>query len=147
MLEREEDLTLRKDLLEALSSVEDANMRVVLLLLHRGLDSINNKLDRVLNDEAAIKRMVLNGGAETHSDEHHWQREFMVEWMELKPTLEMMKERRKNGGYCDYAKTSIKKEEIAADSKKKIGENVMSNILFGGFVIILAALAGRYLIP
>lgn len=145
MSERDEDKQLRQDVLDALTTVQDPGMRIVLMLLHRSLESINLKLDRVLSDEAKLKSIVLNGGAATHTDEHHWMREFIAEWTEYKPLMDVLKDRHRNGGYCDYAKRMLEAEKDDANSRRKIRDDIAGKVLFGILMVILGAISTKYL--
>lgn len=145
MSERDEDKQLRQDVLDALATVQDPGMRVVLMLLHRGLEAINSKLDRVLSDETKIKQIVLNGGAETHHDEHVWQRSFQKEWATVSPAIDKVCDLHKDG-YCAYAKRMQKQEEEDANSKRKIRDEITSKLLWGIILLIAGALAQKYFI-
>lgn len=141
----DEDATLRKDILDALATVQDPSMRIVLMLLHRGLDSINLKLDRVLSDEAKLKQIVLNGGAATHSDEHHWMRQFATDWAEYKPMMDVVKDRHKNGGHCDYARKMIEAERDDAQSKRKVRDDIAGRVLLAVIMVVAGAVGSKYL--
>ncbi len=141
----DDDTSLRKDILDALATVQDPSMRVVLMLLHRGLDSINLKLDRVLSDEAKLKQIVLNGGAATHSDEHHWMQQFAMDWAEYKPKMDIVKDRHRNGGHCDYAKRMMEAEHDDAQSKRKVRDELAGKVLLAIIMLIAGALGSKYL--
>ena len=136
-----EEALLKKDVRDAMLSVSDPAQRVVLMLLQRGLESINNKLDHVLSDEAKIKTIVLNGGAATHPEEHLWLRDFQKEWIELSPVVSLMKTRHANGGHCEYAGRMIKAEEKDTDSKRAIRDGLLKDILKAVLFIAIGILA------
>lgn len=140
-----DDQSLRKDILDAMATVQDPGMRVVLMLLHRGLDSINRKIDLVLADEDKWKTMVLNGGAATHTDEHHWMRAFAAEWTEYKPMMDIVKDRHHNGGHCDYAKRMIDLEKDDAQSKRRVRDGVIEKLLWVAILLTTGALGSKYL--
>lgn len=141
----DDDTSLRKDILDALATVQDPSMRVVLMLLHRGLDSINLKLDRVLSDEAKLKQIVLNGGAATHSDEHRWMQQFAMDWAEYRPMMDVIKDQHRNGGHCDYAKRMMEAEHDDAQSKRKVRDELAGKVLLAIIMLIAGALGSKYL--
>jgi hypothetical protein len=133
-----EDLDLRKDMLEALGTIEDPGQRVVLMLLMRSMDNISHKLDKVLSDEAKIKHIVLNGHSEAHDAHHKFIESQMSKNIETIQSLEFIKDRRANGGLCEFAKRKVEEEKLLSASKRKIGEGIIEKVL----VAILMFVAG-----
>ncbi len=133
-----EDNDLRKDMLDALGTIQDPGQRIVLMLLMRSMDNISHKLDKVLSDEAKIKHIVLNGHSDAHDAHHKWVDGQIVKHTENTKSLEFIKDRVNNGGLCDFAKRKVAEETALSASKRKIGEGIVEKIL----VAILMFVAG-----
>ena len=131
---------MKNEILNALSAVSDPGQRVVLTILIRVLDEISVKLDRVLSDEDKIKHIVLNGDAGTHSAEHQQHRELNKEWAEIKPALDLIRERNSNGGYCDYAERMLLAEKAHGESKRKVAESLIEKTVWGGVMLVVGLL-------
>jgi len=133
-----EDTDLKKDMLEALATIEDPGQRIVLMLLMRSIDNISHKLDKVLSDEAKIKHIVLNGHSEAHDAHHKWVEDQLAKTVEHTQSLDFIKDRRSNGGLCEFAKRKVEEERLLNASKRKISEGIVEKIL----VAILMFVAG-----
>jgi hypothetical protein len=133
-----EDTDLKKDMLEALATIEDPGQRIVLMLLMRSMDNISHKLDKVLSDEAKIKHIVLNGHSEAHDAHHKWVELQLEKTAEHTQSLDFIKDRRINGGLCEFAKRKVEEERALNASKRKISEGIVEKIL----VAILMFAAG-----
>lgn len=68
-------MTVRDELLQAISSANDAKDRSMLLLMLAVLD----RVEELLSDEKALQLKVLNGLTEHHADDHAWLRSFRSE--------------------------------------------------------------------
>ena len=139
-----EDIKLKKDIMEALASIEDPGQKVVLMLLVRSMDNISRKLDKVLADEAKLKQIVLNGSAKDHDAHHKWIEGQVSNSEDIVKTVEFFKNRKAAGGYCDYAARMVKAEEEASADKRKIKTGVAEKIILVLLSIIAGALASKY---
>jgi len=70
---------LRKDIIDAMTKIEDVNYRVTLALILRMLDSqdklihkLFEKVDTLIADETRLRNVVLNGHVDKHADHHDW---------------------------------------------------------------------------
>jgi hypothetical protein len=70
---------LRKDIIDAMTKIEDVNYRVTLAMVLRMLDSqeglihrLFEKVDTLIADEKRLQRIVLNGHVDDHNDHHKW---------------------------------------------------------------------------
>ena len=141
----DEDIKLKKDMMEALASIEDPGQKVVLILLVRSMDNISRKLDRVLADEAKLKQIVLNGSAKDHDAHHKWIEMQVRASTEIDSAISFVKERHSHGGYCDYAIRMIKAEEESLVDKRKVKTGVAEKIILVILGIVATALASKYL--
>jgi hypothetical protein len=132
-----EDINLRKDMLEALGSIEDPGQRIVLMLLLRSMDDISRKLDKVLSDEAKIKHIVLNGHSEAHDAHHKWIDTQLPKTNDIEHAVTFVKNRIDNKGLCSYATRKLKEEEDNSASKRKIGESIVEKILYAILVFLV----------
>ena len=142
----DEDIKLKKDMMEALASIEDPGQKVVLMLLVRSMDNISRKLDKVLADEAKLKQIVLNGSAKDHDAHHKWIEGQVNNSEDIVKTIEFVKERHSHGGYCDYATKMIKSENDDLVDKRKVKTGVVEKVILVVLGIIGAALASKYLV-
>lgn len=65
-------MSANDDIISAIAKTEDANMKVVLLLLHGVLDEISTKIDAMAADEKGLRAAVLNGYEPVHHAHHEW---------------------------------------------------------------------------
>lgn len=140
-----EDADLRKDMLEALGTIEDSGQSIVLMLLMRSMDNISHKLDKVLSDEAKIKHIVLNGHSDRHDAHHKWTEDQIQKTASMDKTVEFVKHRADLGGYCDFASKKIEEEKAQKASKRKIGEGVLEKLLTAILMFLAGVLASGHL--
>lgn len=143
----DEDIKLKKDMMEALASIQDPGQKVVLMLLARSMDNISRKLDKVLADEAKLKQIVLNGSAKDHDAHHRWIETRILDSKEVDELMGFVKDRHAHGGYCDYAQKMIKSDEDNLVDKRKVKTGVAEKIILVVLGIIAAALSAKYLVP
>lgn len=141
----EEDIKLKKDMMEALATIEDPGQKVVLMLLVRSIDNISRKLDKVLADEEKLKHIVLNGSAKDHDAHHKWIDKQVNNSEDVVKTINFVKNRQDAGGYCDYASRMIASEKAEQEDKRKVKNDVVSKIILAGLGVILGALTFKYL--
>jgi hypothetical protein len=151
--DREEDTHLKKDMLDALASIEDPGQRIVLMLLLRSMDNISSKLDRVLSDEAKIKHIVLNGHAEKHDEHHKFLEDQILKSQSVVNAVTFVKKREELGGYCDYAakmliteenlkKQRLESEKVIKESRRKVLENITEKILWAVIIFLVGSTIG-----
>lgn len=116
---RNADFNVRSAILSEIAKTDDAHLKAILLLLfgvleqgESGLKRIELKIDRVLKDEAVIKRMVLNGHETAHHDHHDW-----------------LAERIRNGGQCAWSIRKQAEEAETARTKKSLALKFMEAIV------------------
>ena len=66
---------VKNHIIDAISDTSDSNLRAVLLLMLQVLDEIGTKIDRMANDEEAIRNVVLEAHADDHNKHHEWIRD------------------------------------------------------------------------
>lgn len=140
------------ELLAAIQGAEDPAMRAILMIQLKMLrdvsgmfGALSKQIQDFMADEKRLSEMVLNGGAATHTDEHHWQREFRQEWEDLRPVINMMRERHAKGGYCDYASEMVHNRAEDQKSKRGIRDDLITKFIWGVFILIVGAFVGTYL--
>ena len=137
------------ELLTAIQGAEDPAMRAILMIQLKMLrdvsgmfGALSKQIQEFMVDEKRISEMVLNGGAATHTDEHHWQREFRVEWESLRPVMNMMRDRHAKGGYCDYAAEMVHNRDEDKKSKRGIRDDFIKRLLWSGLLLLVGLVVG-----
>jgi hypothetical protein len=143
--DKDEDSLLKKDMIEALSGVADANLRTVLMIMYRSHESITSKLDMVLSDEEKIKHIVLNGYASQHDEHHRWTEGQMKRESEVDEAVNFVKKRHENGGLCEYASRMTAAESDNATSRRKVRDGVAEKIILAIIMLVAGALGSKYL--
>lgn len=126
---------VRSKILAAIDECDDKYQRNILLLMfgvleaqETGLKRIELKIDAVLRDEKAIKKLALNGHEGRHDAHHVWIEQRMMSDCEAG---------------CEWAAKKMKEEADADKNKKsffqKIYEGAAGKI--GEAVVIIAAIA------
>jgi hypothetical protein len=112
-----ESNTLKANIYEAMGSVEGADTRVMLTMMARMIDvqerahsDMISLIDRRFTDVAAMQKLVLNGTADTHHEDHEYIKEVKNMMHGFEPALKLASERMKFGGYCDYADRMMREE-------------------------------------
>jgi hypothetical protein len=113
---------VRSEILAAIAKTEDANLKMILLLMLGVLEEIGSKIDTVISDEQSLRDTVLNGHAPKHHAHHDW-----------------IEQRMNHQGRCEWANKKIESEREAAETKtgviRKVLETVLSQV---GLVIVTA---------
>jgi hypothetical protein len=133
-----EDTDLKKDMLDALATIQDPGQRIVLMLLMRSMDNISHKLDKV-------KHIVLNGHSDAHDAHHKWVDEQIAKKVEHTESLDFIKARRNNGGLCEFAKRKVEEEKALNASKRKISEGIVEKILVAVLMFVAGVWASIHL--
>ena len=63
---------VKADIMKAINGTDDPAMRTVFMLMLGLFESFNEKLDKVLGDEKAMREAVLNGHEPVHHSHHEW---------------------------------------------------------------------------
>lgn len=63
---------VKSEIISQIAKTEDANVKVVLLMLLGVLDEISTKIDAMRNDEDGLRAAVLNGHEPVHHEHHEW---------------------------------------------------------------------------
>lgn len=121
-------------IVQAIAACQDDGLRAVLLLLLAVLEEIGSKIDTVMHDEKALREIVLNGHTSTHEADHDWISSFRAHANEYPEDHAWIRMRRAE-------------EEAAKQSKRKVGENVMSHIIVAVLSVAFTALVAHYLGP
>lgn len=133
---------LRAELRAAIAETDDAHTRALLLLMQglyditaAGFQTLNDKIDSVLNNEKELREKVLNGHAPDFDETMKWVKAEMLFSPRQKHINRWVEERMQNNGYCDYAAEKMKQEEKeaenSADSKRRIRDAVIEKVLIG----------------
>jgi hypothetical protein len=62
----------KSEILLAIAKTDDANLKMLLLLMLGVLEEIGGKIDSIWADEKSLRDTVLNGHAPMHHDHHEW---------------------------------------------------------------------------
>lgn len=133
--DRLEDNKLKNEILDALGEVEDIGYRTVLTLLLKVTDDIGARIDRGF-DEKHIASIVLKDLIDVHPGDHAWVGRIRKHEATNGDIFELVKDRQKNGGYCDYARRMLDQEEANSKSKRRVSEEITIRILWSAMVFI-----------
>lgn len=113
------DFNVRSAILAEIAKTDDSHLKTILLLMfgvleqgEKGLQRIEQKIDKVLKDEQAIKKLALNGHEMNHHEHHDW-----------------IADRIKNGGHCQWAIKKQQQEAEATQNKKSLVMKFMESIV------------------
>ncbi|HLP99204.1 MAG TPA: hypothetical protein VK149_12255 [Sideroxyarcus sp.] len=123
-------MSAKDDILAAIAKTEDANMKVVLLLLHGVLDEISEKIDAMAADEKGLRAAVLNG----HEPVHHAHHEYIARKMQYEDADAEQRRwvARKMQEEADDAKAD-------KESKRAIRNAIIERLLWAAVVVIIGA--------
>jgi hypothetical protein len=145
------NFNVRSAILSEIAKTDDSSMKSILLLLfgvleqgERGLHRIEMKIDKVLKDEQAIKKLALNGHELNHHAHHDWISDRIAD--ECHKDCGWVGEQRKLEAemkpVCEWAKGEMAKSVEAAQTKKglviKFLESIVGHI---GTAIAVFAIA------
>jgi exopolyphosphatase/pppGpp-phosphohydrolase len=63
---------VRHQILAAIGTTSDQNLKTVLLLMLAILEEISGKIEEMRSDEKGLREAVLNGHEGVHHDHHEW---------------------------------------------------------------------------
>jgi len=121
---------VKDGIMDAINGTDDPKMRTVFMLMLGLFESFNEKLDKVLSDEKAMREAVLNGHEPVHHSHHEW----IEKRIKRDPEIEAIV------AWCIAAK---KREEDNAQSGRKIRDGLIEKIIFASLGGALAFLAQR----
>lgn len=107
---------VKSEILKAINGTNEPAMRTVLMLMLGLFESVNEKLDAVLSDEAAMRTAVLNG----HEPVHHGHHEWLDRRIKREPEIESL---------VAWAIARKASEEQSIQSGRKIREGVIEKII------------------
>lgn len=123
----------KSGILKAINETNDPAMKTVLLLMLGVFEEIVEKIDTVINNDSAIRAMVLNDHEPAHHTHHEWLANLIARDEEIKVLASSVKIRMQE-----------EKEHLA--SKRKVGESLVIEIckyvFIGGSSILLSKYFG-----
>lgn len=136
---------VKEDIMKAINGTDDPAMRTVFMLMLGLFEAFNEKLDKVLGDEKAMREAVLNGHEPVHHLHHEWIDRQMKREREFESHHEWVERRIKRDPEIDaivaWATAAKKREEENAQSGRKIRDGLIEKILWaalaGGVMFVL----------
>lgn len=107
---------VKSEILKAINGTNEPAMRTVLMLMLGLFESVNEKLDAVLSDEAAMRTAVLSGHEPVHHEHHEW----LDRRIKRDPEIEAI---------VAWAIARKASEEQSIQSGRKIREGVIEKII------------------
>ena len=123
----------KSGILKAINETNDPAMKTVLLLMLGVFEEIVEKIDTVINNDSAIRAMVLNGHEPVHHNHHEWLANRIARDEEIK-------------FLTSWVKLRMQEEKEHLASKRKVGEGLVLElckyIFIGGSSILLSKYFG-----
>ena len=151
------DSKVRQEIFEQMSEIEDPVYRIMmtlmlklqdetqqeiaaLTLVHQGymskfnhqLEKITEQLEKMNKTEEALKKVVLNGHADNHHDDHNWIRE----QRKYDQACGTVLNNHDKDGLCVFAKQAMEENEVIKRRKWKVQDMITMALA----VILLATL-------
>lgn len=120
---------VKEDIMKAINGTDDPAMRTVFMLMLGLFEAFNEKLDKVLGDEKAMRDAVLNGHEPVHHSHHEW----IDRQMKRDPEIDAI---------VAWATAAKKREEEDAKSGRKIRDGLIEKTLWAA-LCIAAFVLGR----
>lgn len=114
---------IEDELSRSIEKTDDPKDRAMLMLIQKVLFHV----EKLLNDEEALRMRVLNGDYLNHSHDHD-----LIENIRKLDGLEAIKwvnNRRAMGGYCEFASRKIEEEKDSIKTLKGYWNNFISSII------------------
>ena len=144
------DSKVRVEILEQLSEVDDAGVRVMLTLMLRLQDETNiyfstlqshliqihGELSKIQRSTDQLKKDVLNGHADNHDDDHDYIRGLR----DQEAMCGLVLRRHDADGLCEHARQLLEEKEVAKRRKWKVQDGIAEKaglILFAIFAATL----------
>jgi hypothetical protein len=121
---------VKEDIMKAINGTDDPAMRTVFMLMLGLFESFNEKLDRVLGDEKAMREAVLNGHEPVHHSHHEW----VERRIKRDPEIDAI---------VAWAVAKKKQEEENLQSGRKIRDGVIEKVIFAALIGALGFVLGR----
>lgn len=121
---------VKDGIMDAINGTDDPKMRTVFMLMLGLFESFNEKLDKVIGDEKAMREAVLNGHEPVHHSHHEW----IERRINRDPEIEAIV------AWCIAAK---KREEENAQSGRKIRDGLIEKILWAVLAGAVMFVLGR----
>lgn len=121
---------VKSEILKAINGTNEPAMRTVLMLMLGLFESVNEKLDAVLSDEAAMRIAVLNG----HEPVHHGHHEWIERRIKHDPEIESL---------VAWATARKASEEQSIQSGRKIREGVIEKVIAAILIGAVSFFVGR----
>lgn len=121
---------VKDGIMDAINGTDDPKMRTVFMLMLGLFESFNEKLDKVLGDEMAMREAVLNGHAPVHHAHHEW----VEKRIKRDPEIEAI---------VAWAIAKKKQDDENENSSRKIRDGLIEKIIFASMGGALAFLAQR----
>jgi hypothetical protein len=118
-----EKFNVKSEILSAIAKTEDANLKMILLLMLGVLEEIGSKIDTVITDEQALRNTVLNGHSDAHHAHHDW-----------------IAQRIAHNGRCEWANKEVIKQAEIASSRKNIATKLAEAVIQQFGIILVTAL-------
>ena len=65
-------MNAKADIMSVIAKTDDANMKVMLILMLAILEEIGDKIEAMRADEQGLRDAVLNGHSSVHDAHHNW---------------------------------------------------------------------------
>ncbi len=108
---------VKDDIMKAINGTDDPAMRTVFMLMLGLFESFNEKLDKVLGDEKAMREAVLNGHEPVHHSHHEW-------------IDRQIKRENEIDAIVAWATAAKKRDEENEQSGRKIRDGLIEKILW-----------------
>jgi hypothetical protein len=135
---------LREDILNSMTKLEDPTYRAVLSLMLRVstsqqklLNEMIQKVDVVIEDDKRLRAIVLNGHLENHEDHHDWVDKHLNRNNNLDYMVSLVEDRKKHGGYCDWAHKKMTEEQTTHNSNRDFFRGILEKALAAGLIFFL----------
>ena len=131
---------VKEDIMKAINGTDDPAMRTVFMLMLGLFESFNEKLDKVLGDEKAMREAVLNG-------HHEWIDRQIKRENEFEKHHEWVDRRIKRDPEIDaivaWATAAKKREEDNEKSGRKIRDGLIEKVLWSALAGAVMFVLGR----
>lgn len=121
---------VKDDIMKAINGTDDPAMRTVFMLMLGLFESFNEKLDKVLGDEKAMREAVLNG----HEPVHHTHHEWLEKRIKRDPEIELL---------LAWVITAKKRDEENAQSGRKIRDGLIEKVIWAALSGSVMFILGR----
>ena len=121
---------VKDEIMKAINGTNDPSMRTVFMIMLGLFESFNDKLDKVLGDEKAMREAVLNG----HEPVHHTHHEWLEKRIKRDPEIELL---------LAWVITAKKRDEENAQSGRKIRDGLIEKVIWAALAGSVMFILGR----